>query len=396
MTGNARSVIAAVCAAMLIDSLLYSLVVPVLPGYAARLGASQAEIGVLFASYAVGLVVATPVLGRLSDRFGRRRPMLAGSAGLAASTVLYAFADSYALLLTARFAQGVAAAAVWTAGVALVADLVPAERLGRSMGLVMGAMSVGLILGPPLGGFLEQYGDHRTPFLAVVAATVVGAVIQAVLIRDGARRVAVASVRSLLRDRSLRGVVVAVALGSSALSMLEPILPLALADRYGATPAVIGIVFGAATLANGAASPVIGFAADRCHRVRLMALGLVLSGGLLPMLLLPGGPVGTGAVLVAFAVAYGFVLVPALPELAAVAERHGGGAYATVFAVFNLSYCVGMVVGPTAGGAGAQVSLPATLAVTGALLCFSGLLLLTRITVTPEPRPTARQKGSSQ
>ncbi|TCO62240.1 MFS transporter [Actinocrispum wychmicini] len=374
---TAKPAVAAVCVAMFVDSLLYSVVVPVLPGYASRLGASSTAIGLLFAAYAVGLVLATPVLGRMSDRIGRRIPMLLGSVGLAATTVLYAFADVYPLLVTARFLQGVAAAAVWTAGIALVADVTEKGRLGQVMGVVMACMSAGLISGPPIGGFLEQAGGYRTPFLVVAAVAVLSGLTQMVLVKDPpATNAEGVPVRTLLADRSLRGTVIAVFLGASALSMLEPILPLDLADHQGAGPAAVGLVFGVATLANGAASPVIGALADRCRRVRLIALGLVASGGLLPCLLIPDSVVGTGAVLTVFAIAYGFILVPALPELATVAQRHGGGAYATVYAVFNISYSMGMVLGPVAGGAGAGLSLGATLAVAGALLCAGGLLLL--------------------
>jgi multidrug resistance protein len=364
---------------MLVDMLVYSIVVPVLPLYAKELGASTAAIGLLFAVYAVGLVLATPVLGMLSDRVGRRRPMLVGSVGLVAATILFATADTYPLLVTARFVQGVAAAAVWTAGVALVAEVTEPRNLGKVMGIVMSCMSVGLILGPPVGGILEQVGDHSTPFYVVTGVAVLSGLTQYFLIHDPVRTEgAIAPVRKLLADPALRGTVVAVFLASTALSMLEPILPLDLTTRLLAGPLAIGLVFGAATLANGATSPFVGALADRHpHGLRrLMAGGLVAAGALMPVLIIPDSALVVAVVLSVFAIAYGFVLVPALPELAAITERHGGGAYAAVYGTFNIAYSLGMAAGPLAGGVGAGWSLMSTLALAGAVLGVGGLLVL--------------------
>jgi multidrug resistance protein len=373
--------VAAVCVAIMVDMLVYSIVVPVLPVYAQQLGASTAAIGLLFAVYAVGLVLATPVLGMLSDRFGRRRPMLIGSAGLVASTVLFALAETYPLLVTARFVQGVAAAAVWTAGVALVAEVTEPRNLGKVMGVVMTFMSVGLILGPPVGGFLEHLGGHSTPFIVVTGVAVISGIVQYFLIHDPERAEdpgEITPVGTLLADPVMRGTIIAVFLASTALSMLEPILPLDLTTRLLAGPLAIGLVFGAATLANGAANPFVGALTDRYPngRRKLMAGGLIGAGVLMPVLILPDSVFLVGALLAVFAIAYGFVLVPALPELADVAQKHGGGVYAAVYGAFNIAYSLGMAVGPLVGGVGAGWSLMATLMVSGSVLCVGGLLFL--------------------
>ncbi len=379
--GSSGGAVTAVCVAILVDMLVYSIVVPVLPVYAQELGASTAAIGLLFAVYAVGLVLATPVLGTLSDRFGRRRPMLIGSVGLVAATVLFAMADTYPLLVTARFVQGVAAAAVWTAGVALVAEVTEPRNLGKVMGVVMTCMSVGLILGPPVGGLLEHAGNHSTPFIVVTGVAVVSGLVQYFLIHDPERADdggEVAPARALLADPVMRNTIIAVFLASTALSMLEPILPLDLTTRLLAGPLAIGLVFGAATLANGATSPFVGALTDRypSGRRKLMAGGLVGAGALMPVLIIPDSVFLVGALLALFAIAYGFVLVPALPELADVAQKHGGGVYAAVYGTFNIAYSLGMAVGPLVGGVGAGWSLMSTLILSGAVLGVGGLLFL--------------------
>lgn len=370
--------LALVSASLFVDSLLYSVVVPVLPAYTRGLGVSAAGIGALFAAYAVGLVLAAPAFGVVADRLGRRRPMLWGSFGIAGATLLFSAADDYVLLLVARLLQGVAAAAVWTAGVALLADVIPRARLGRAMGVAMTAMSAGLILGPPFGGILVETAGHQAPFQAATAVAVVIGALQLALLRDAPRGAgAPVALRRLVRDRALLATLGGVALGAAALSMLEPVLPLDLADRLGADARTIGMLFGLAALANGIASPLAGMLADRFGAEPLIAGALVVMGALLPPIAVAGSLPTTAILLTAFAIAFAFVLVPALPQLARIVERRGGMAYAAVYGVFNLAYAVGMVAGPSAGGAATSAtSLAVTFAATGAVLCVGGLLLL--------------------
>ena len=387
--GRTTGTVAAVCAAVFADSLLYSVIVPVLPRYAERLGATPFAVGLLFASYAVALLAATPVLAAVSDRVGRRTPLLLGLAAVAGATLLFGFATSYPQLVAARSVQGLAAAAVWTVGVALVAESVPPGRLGVCLGTVMASMSAGLVLGPPLGGLLVEAHGYRATFL-VCAGVVVGCLLlQVVLVREpsGPREAPVAQ-RKLLADPALRRTLVAVAAAAASLSMLEPLLPLDLAERYGAGARDIGLVFGAATLAHLLSSPVLGALADRWSARRLMPAGLVAAGVLMPLLWIPRSTPGVAVVLVLFAVAYGLVLVPALPEIGAVVRAHGGSGYAGAYGAFNIAYAVGMVAGPVAGSAAAsRLTLGPVLVGFGALLAAGGALLMVRRPARSNPDP---------
>jgi multidrug resistance protein len=379
-TKATAAVVAAVYFALLVDTLLYGAVVPVLPLYARDLGASPTLVGVLFGAYAAGLLAATPVLGAISDRVGRRRPLLAGSFGLAGATVLFAVADSVELLLAGRFVQGVAAAAVWTAGFALIADLVPATSVAKAMGGAMASTSAGLMLGPPIGGLLLEAGGVHAPFLATAALAATSGLLMAVLVVDRGGTTSPAPLRQLLRSRVLLTTAACVALASAALSMLEPVLPLDLADRLGAGAAGIGLVFGIATLAHGVASPAAGAVADRRPAMPVMAGGLIAMGVVVPLVAVAGSLPGTTVVLAGFAIAYSFVVVPALAALAPLAgavNRLGSVGYATVYAAFNLAYGAGMVLGPLAAGAATSaIGLRPALAAAGAVLCCAGLLLL--------------------
>src|SRR2546426_2684548 len=168
MTGLRSSralAVALVTFATFTDIVAYSIAVPVLPDLSRRLGASPTIIGFLFASFGVTLLTVSIPMGAVSDRIGRKAPMVGGLVALAASTLLFAFADGLPWLFAARLVQGAADAVTWVVGFALVADLYgPAER-GRVMGFVMSGVSVAFMIGPSLGGWLYEIGGMRLPFL---------------------------------------------------------------------------------------------------------------------------------------------------------------------------------------------------------------------------------------
>src|SRR5947208_9908173 len=108
--------------------LVYGIAIPVLPRIASSVGANASMVSVLFACYAIAMLVATPLAGVVVDRIGHRVPMIAGLLALAASTVLFAAVQVFPVLMLARVLQGVSAAVAWTAGLALILTVFPAVR----------------------------------------------------------------------------------------------------------------------------------------------------------------------------------------------------------------------------------------------------------------------------
>jgi len=129
--------VALVTLATFTDMVAYSVAVPILPDLSRRLGASPTTIGFLFASFGVTLLTVSIPMGAVSDRIGRRAPLVGGLLALAAATMLFAFADSLAWLFAARLVQGAADAVTWVVGFALVADLYGPRERGRVTGIVM-------------------------------------------------------------------------------------------------------------------------------------------------------------------------------------------------------------------------------------------------------------------
>src|SRR5262252_9218674 len=159
--------VALVTAACFTDIVALGIAVPVLPDLGRRLGASPAMIGLLFGSFGATMLIVSMPMGAISDRFGRRTPMLSGLVALAASTLLFSYATALPTLFAARLVQGAADATTWVVGFAFVADLYQPDERGRVTGIILGGTSVAYLVGPSIGGWLYQIGGIRMPFLCV-------------------------------------------------------------------------------------------------------------------------------------------------------------------------------------------------------------------------------------
>lgn len=152
-----------------LDLLGFGLFLPVLPFIAQELGATPAMVIWAGGAYSLGQFIAAPVLGRLSDRYGRRPLLLFSLAGSIASYGLLAIADSYALLVIARLLGGITAGNIAVA-FAYVADISTPQDRAKSMGFVAAALSLGFILGPTLGGLLAGH-DTANVRIGLIAGT---------------------------------------------------------------------------------------------------------------------------------------------------------------------------------------------------------------------------------
>ncbi|OAL71690.1 hypothetical protein A7D00_3719 [Trichophyton violaceum] len=164
--------------AMFTDTLLYSLIIPVIPkALVSRAGVAPEDVqfwvSILLAAYGATLLLGSPLFGYLSDHFGSRKlPFTLGLVSLCSSTILFAFARTPAVLVVARAFQGLSCAAVWVVGLVLLVDNIPQERIGQAMGYTTVGMTMGGLFGPMLGGvsydFLGYYGVFIFPTLLII------------------------------------------------------------------------------------------------------------------------------------------------------------------------------------------------------------------------------------
>src|SRR5258705_971253 len=153
---------------VLIDLIAFVIVRPILPFYAQRFGASGLAYGAVLGAYSFMQFVATALLGKLSDRVGRRPVLLATMLFNAAGYVLFAFAGSYLMLFLSRVISGFAGRNISAAQAYMAAISTPAER-SRAMGIVGAAFGIGFSAGPAVGGLADHFLGHAAPGLVAVA-----------------------------------------------------------------------------------------------------------------------------------------------------------------------------------------------------------------------------------
>ncbi|MEO6811799.1 MAG: MFS transporter [Isosphaeraceae bacterium] len=154
---------------VLVDLIGFTIVMPLLPPFAEQYGFSKVQIGLLLAAYPMCQLVAGPILGRLSDRYGRRRVLIVSQAGTALSFLILGLSHNYTIMLLARMLDGASGGNILVAQ-AYIADITKPEHRARSYGLIGAAFGIGFVLGPLLGGLLvsmpvAQEWQLRLPFL---------------------------------------------------------------------------------------------------------------------------------------------------------------------------------------------------------------------------------------
>lgn len=160
-----RTVLFVVFTTILVDFIGFTVLIPVLPLFAERLGASDFEVSLILSVYALAQLLFLPAWGWVSDRVGRRPVILFSLFGTVCSFVVLALADSIAAIYVARALAGFFAASIGTAQ-AVVTDVTSPSERARGMGLIGAAFGAGMVVGPMLGGITAGI-DEKAPFYAV-------------------------------------------------------------------------------------------------------------------------------------------------------------------------------------------------------------------------------------
>ena len=160
-----RSPLLVIFTTVFIDLVGFGIVIPVLPYYAegTKFGATPSQVGLLFASYSIMQLVFAPVLGRLSDKYGRRPILLISLLGTSLGFLILGFANTLLMLFVGRIIDGISGGNISTAQ-AYIADVTTKEDRAKGMGLIGAAFGLGFVFGPAIGGILSRWGIN-VPFL---------------------------------------------------------------------------------------------------------------------------------------------------------------------------------------------------------------------------------------
>ncbi|MGX1545095.1 multidrug effflux MFS transporter [Streptomyces adustus] len=364
---------------------------PALPEVTRALHAPAATVQLTLTACLAGMALGQLVVGPMSDRWGRRRPLLAGLAVYVVATALCALAPDVELLVAFRLAQGLAGAAGIVIARAVVRDLYDGVAMARFFSTLMLVSGVAPIVAPLVGGQILRVTDWRGVFVLLTGVSVaLTAVVWARLPETlpPARRhgggvgEALRTMRGLLADRVFAGYMLTGGFAFAALFAYIAASPFVVQEIYGASPQTYSLLFGLNSVGLIVVGQVNGrVLVGRVRLDRVLAAGLaVVVLAAAALLLMATGAFGeAGLVPVAAGL---FVLMSAmsltLPNaqtLALMRVRHAAGAASALLG--TSSFLVGAIASPLVGIAGEHTAVPMALVqLTAALVavaCFVGL-----------------------
>jgi DHA1 family chloramphenicol resistance protein-like MFS transporter len=319
-----------------------------LPEIARDLDVGIPQAGFLISAFAIGMLVGAPLLAVLTLRWPRRTALLVFLAVFAATHVLGAVTDSYAILLGTRVVGAFVYAGFWAVASVTAIGLVSADRRGRAMSVVAGGLTVATIVGLPAGTAIGQQFGWRAAFWAVAVMSVLAMAAVAATIANGAgaRPDLRAEVRTMANPRLWLAYAMT-ALTTGALLVTFSYLAPFLTDTTGLSSGAVPVVLALYGLGSFAGITIGGRTAD-AHPYRTLSVG---AGGLvvasLALALLADQPL-PAIVAITLLGAFGFATNPALN--ARVFAEAGGAP--TLAAATNISaFNVGITAGPWLGGA---------------------------------------------
>jgi multidrug resistance protein len=272
-----------------VDMLGLAMIIPLLPFYATKMGASATIVGVLIAAFSIAQLASAPLWGRFSDRYGRRPALLCGLLVSAVAYVIFAYASSLSLLLLSRIVQGFGGGTIGVVQ-AYVADASDPNDRAKSLGWLSAATSFGAVVGPAIGSVLIRWG-HHAPGLASAGFCILVSVFAGIYLRESKDDSVVSTEHEVMPQTSSGAVwsviarprepaqrliwIYAIAIGGFYGTV--PTLPLILADRLPITEANVGyFVMYLGGMGVFVRAGILGRMIEWLGEVRLTRLGLVL------------------------------------------------------------------------------------------------------------------------
>lgn len=388
-------------AAVFVATMGISMVSPLLPVFAQRLGATGIWIGLTFSVFAVTQTLFGPFAGRWSDRWGRKPFIVVGLLLYFAAALGYLTATTFWQVLAFRALSGLGTSLIFSVARAYIGDLVPPTYEGRWFGVFATADIIGFGVGPVLAGVVRELWGFDAVFLGMAALMASSAAIVAALLparpprplegspgRQAELRFGVA-----LRDRLVLALTLTMGLTSLSFGATFSFLAVRM-EGLGAGAAVIGVAFGAESVASALVQPFAGQLADRLERRSLLAAGLLASAGMLFALAVTER-VAAIVLLMLLMGAAGAVSAVATSAMQVVAGRRAG--MGTVLGLGSAGNGLGIVIGSVAGGILVDAfGLGAAFAFGGAAV-LSGIPLFLALTSglpTHERAPVAGGEGA--
>ena len=372
--------VAIVALVALVNMLGYGIIIPILYGYSKRFGLTDWQNGLLFASFSICQFFATPVIGRLSDKYGRRPMLIVSIVGTAISFVAMAFAQNIWWLFAARIIDGITAGNIPVV-FAVISDTTKPEERARAFGIIGSAFNFGFVFGPAIAALTVGYGQS-VPFLIAAAITTVAAILTAMYLQETNKHMGEVKHGKLFDFPQLWHTLFDPNVGTTFILSLVYMLAFSCAIIYGFQPFTMNILkitesqnamlftmFG--TIGLISQTFVVGWVTKRFGMKKAFMASMLLTGVSFVIMGLSAAAwmFIVGSIVLALVNSIGQTLIPTILSQEADAKSQGS------IMGLNSSYqSIGMRVGPILGGVVATISIPATFLVGAGLMGVCYLL----------------------
>ncbi len=330
------------------DVAFFAAIAPLLPEYVDELGLSEAQAGILSASYAAGTLLASLPAGFVASRIGPRRTVIYGLLLLGVSSLVFGLVEEINLLDAARFTQGIAGALIWAGALTWLITASPDEKRGSVIGTALGTAVAGALLGPALGALAASIGTELVFGSVLVIAFALALAAAGLPEATVPEPQALNEIGAAIFSRPVLDATAFVAVPSVMFGAIEVLVPLRI-DALGGGHGVIAAGFIAGAGLEAMLAPVAGRFSDRVGRRSPYVTGLTICAVAMVGVALAQTLGGVLAALIVTSLGAGLCFAPALTLLSDVADAsalHQGFAAG----LSNMAWASGQVVGGVGGG----------------------------------------------
>jgi len=370
---------------MFVDASLYLAVIPLLPHYVERFGLSTLGAGVVVAAYPVTVPLVSLGCIVLVPRVGAKRITLVSAALMSVATVIFAWAPSATVLVSARLVQGLASGSIWTGSMAWVTDNAPPGRRGRESGIVMGMLSAGSVAGPAVGA-LAAWAGQALAFGLVAGVSLLGVVLTALAPSgrlDGTPIQLGPALAAAIRQSAMRAALALTLIDLLTFGAVDVLVPLHL-GAGGTSVGVIAAALGAGAALGAVTGPIAGRMVDR---IGAQQVGLVTAACIvvIPVVLALRPPTSVQLAILVIGGPLFALVGSAIFPLSSSGADAAGVAHVAATGLMGVVWAGGFTVVPVLAGAIAQSASTTVAYLIMVALSVPVLAILRRTAANPVP-----------